>query len=272
MATITNYAVIDHIGMVEDVKSVYSLAYKRAKIDGFTNNDAHQIWKMKEIIATMSNDRTKDNSTKWAVRHTKNPKLVYIICNSIESNKYLIKNAIECWKERDIPVAIISEQDGYIAPEEEPEYDFGLQISRYRECALIWSKALGWSFSYPLVINHQMETTTKTADPYTKRKKDEQGSYSAKRFSSAESFEKHYRVAPESECEAFFEHYKFLWANNLLADSLECDYVLCPTCGRPVRVNTSHEAQCNHCDTHIESEIVDTYYDDSYKEDSDLLD
>lgn len=251
MATITNYCVIDHIGQVEDVKAIYNLAYKHANLDGFDNNDQHRIWKMKEIIQTMSNNRAKDKATKWAARHTKNPKIVYLICNSIESNKYEIKNAIDSWGERDIPVAIISEQDGYIPPETPPTYDFGLEVSRYRECALIWSTALGWSFSAPLVINHTRETFTKTADPYTRRDNNESGSYAAKRFSSDKAFEKFHTVASEEECKAFFDHYKWLWMNGMLAESLECDYELDDETGRPVRVS-----------------LEDTFYDDSYNEEN----
>ena len=256
MAKITNYAIIDHIGSVEDVKSVYALAYKRAKLDGFTNNNSHQVWKMKEVIATMSNNRAKDDATKWAARHTKNPAMVYLICQSVDKNKYNIETAIKSWAERNIPVAIISELDGYIPPEKFPTYDFGLEISKARRCALIWADALGWTFSAPLIRNRNINTL----EPWQKRPDREKyinqagmANHITKVSTKHDKFLDAFRtIASEEECEAFFEHYKALYKLGLIDnDYLEKGWILCPHCNRPMR----EHGKCNWCDTAHETQF-----------------
>lgn len=82
-----------------------------------------------------------------------------------------------------------------------------------------------------------------------------------------ESFLNSKAVASEDECKQFFTHYKWLQQNDLLADSLEPGYELCPHCHRPI-FETAED--CDWCEYHREAPLnYTTFYEDSYEEDWD---
>lgn len=267
---ITNYALIDHVGSVEDAKKIYNKTYKIAAHDGFVNSkESKTVWTMKQVCATMSPYASEiTDKMKYRARYTKHPQMVYLVCDTIESSKVEFIKSI--WEERNIPVTIISEQDGCIEPEAPKTFYYGLEISIYRRCALIWANALGWTFSAPLIRNSNIIT----ADPWQKRPDAKEmreliGDHISKISTNPEKFQDAFlTVASEDECKAFFQHYRWLYENNLLAESLEPDWTLCPTCGRPIRLGTAESIKCDYCDTEVHSEVFETFYDDSY-EDSD---
>ena len=77
-----------------------------------------------------------------------------------------------------------------------------------------------------------------------------------------ESFLNSRAIASEEECKAFFEHYKWLQQNHMLADSLEPGYEFCPGCGRPI-FETAED--CDWCEYHREAPLnYTTFYEDSY--------
>ena len=276
---LTNYVLIDHVGSVEDFQKLYQLTYKKAAQTGFINkkSESKKVWTMKQICQTMSPYAQQiTDKMKYHVRYNKHPMMVYLVCPTIDSSSVDFIKTI--WEERDIPVAIVSEKEGFIDPETPKTYDFGLELSIYRRCALIWSKALGWEFSAPLI--HEQRIVT--ADPWMKRQEyneivdiqngeiitraDLLGNHITKISTNPEKFQDAFHtIASEDECKAFFEHYKYLWENKLIADFLEPDWTLCPTCGRPIRIGTAETITCDYCDTEIHSEVFETYYDDSYE-------
>ena len=298
---ITNYALIDHVGSVEDMKKIYNLAYELAAEAGFYKKDK-SVWTMKATCLTFPNAQktmaTPESYKKLknVVRFNKHPKHVYLICDTIENSD--VKTALWIWEQNFTPVTVISEYDGVI--EDTREYDFDLEISMYRRCALIWSRALGWEFSAPLIHNNQLNTP----DSWLKRpeyqeiveiqngdiitRADVLGNHISKISTNPDKFvDTFHTIAPEKECKAFFEQYLFYKGFDRQADGsikfneergdqiayfLEPDWTLCPTCGKPVRLGTAESIICDYCDTKLHSEVFETYYDDSYKEDSDEWD
>ena len=269
--SITNYALIDHVGSVEDMK-IYNTVYKLAAEAGFHKKNK-AVWTMKATCLTYPNaQKTMENPDSYkklknVVRFNKHPKHVYLICDTIDNSD--VKNAVWCWEQNFVPVTIVSEYDGII--EDTREYDFSLKISRYRRCAMIWSKALGWEFSAPLIHNESINTP----DSWLKRQDraemmERDPKHVTKISTNPDKFVNTFHtIASEDECKAFFQHYRWLYENNLLTESLEPDWTICPTCGRPIRLGTAESITCDFCDTEIHSEVFETYYDDSYKEDID---
>ena len=144
------------------------------------------------------------------------------------------------------------------------------RVSKYRRCALIWANALGWEFSAPLF----KENNSASSELYVRNKvltreiPEESYSKLSKVSTRPENFLNSKKVASEEECKAFFEHYKWLQMNGLLADSLEPDYHLCPTCGRPLRGDVD---SCTWCDEQFETTTLESFWDDSYNDEDDDL-
>lgn len=284
---ITNYVLIDHVGSVEDIKKVYGLAYKVAARAGFVNTkETRKVWTMKQMCQTMSPYASQiTDKMKYRARYTKHPKLVYLVCDTVESSKVDFIKSI--WEERDITVQVVSEQDGVLPIEPKKEFDFGLNVSIYRECALIWADALGWSFSAPLLHD---TGKVNTPDPWQRRPEHKEvveirngeeitradllGNHISKISTNPEKFnEVFHEIASEDECKAFFKHYRWLWENNLLEESLEHGWKLCPECGRPYRYESQGEYRFDgwytECYCHTLNPVAgqfDTFYDDSYED------
>ncbi len=259
MAMIKDYVVIDHIGMIEDDvvrKKLYNTAYKLAAEAGYKGKNA--VWTTKRICQAVSPyAKEQTDKQKNYIRCNKHPKQVYLICDSIDNDK--VNTAIWLWETKAfVPVKIISAEEGVI--EDPSELVYGMKISRARRCAAIWGKALGWSFSAPLF----RDNTPRNIDMQCARPSDseESGSYAAVRYTNEENFVKfNVAVAPEAECEAFFEHYAYYQQTGSLEFALDPGYKICPKCGRPV-----HESAetCDYCDTIFEAITWETFWDDSY--------
>lgn len=240
---ITNYAIIDHAGQVSAISEIYKKAYSMAI--GFD-----KVYTLKKVCQ-MSSPYAKEitDKMKFYNRYTKHPKKVFLICSFVDSKAEFIA---DIWRDRDIEVEFVTE---------EPEPTLYLEtISRARRCAMIWSSALGWTFSAPVMRDVAFENI----DMYTSRDIDEDErnlSYGAKRFTKPESFQNAFReIASEEECIAFFQHYRWLYENNLLAESLEPDWELCPVCGRPHYISSE---KCPWCDTEFESIECEAFYEDN---------
>ena len=246
---ITDYAIIDHVGQVSAISNLYTRAYDEAMHEGIA-----QTFTLKKVCMMCSPyAREVTNKMKWFNRFNKHPKKVFMICSDAFDPK--VQFTADAWMDRGIEVEFITE---------EPEPTLGFEtVSRARRCAMIWGTALGWQFSAPLFRDAQRP---EQIDMYTARPdmENESGSYGAKRFTRPESFVKAFRaVASEDECEKFFQHYIYLYKNNLLEEFLEPDWTLCPDCKRPVYISSSECQWCSHeFDDSIEFE---TFYDDSYE-------
>ncbi len=291
---ITNYALIDHVGSVEDITKIYETVKRYAKTAGFKPN-SKQYWTMKATCQAMNPnfknwDKDKQNKLKKVVRFSKSPTIVYMVCDTIANKN--VSNAIWIWESHNIPVAVISEAEGYIPPRTFDEYYYGMEISPARHCALIWAQAIGWSFSAPLIQEgfkgsiaeytaipeHDEEQLRINAFIDKKELNTVNESYGAKRFTGSETFVNNFiKVAPESECETFFEHYCWLrgfdkttegWVKtheDRISEFLEPGWKLCPECkSHPIR-ETSNECPC--CKAQFEAVSIDSFWEDSYNDD-----
>jgi len=242
---ITNYAIIDHAGSVGANKALYKKAFAAAK--GY-----EKVFTLKNICQQFSPyAREITNKMKFFHRYNRTPKHVYIVCASQFDAK--AKFIASIWDDRNIPVTFIEENP---APQVQSNV-----ISKARRCALIWGSALGWTFSAPLF----RDSYTESIDMYTKRPNNnniESGSYAAKRTTDPQKyFEAFRKVASEQECLDFFQHYRYLYKNNLLAEFLEPDWFICPDCGRPVRISSE---SCQWCDHEFDAIEFESFFEDSY--------
>lgn len=257
MAKVTEYVIIDQVGAISssEIKTAYSRVYNRIAevnlaskgVEGFV---PPQVWTMKKVCQSMS-PYAKEITSKMKAyaRYNKHPKKVYLLCDEYDSN---VKFVEKIWNDRDIDTEIISmhQKTLHITSEE---------ASKYRRCASIWATALGWSFDAPLfrdeeavrntedyiIGNKQFRRDLEDSNPYCKLTKVTQDDIKTQ--------ERFAEVVPEEECIKFFEFYKWLYKNNMLAESLAPDWKLCPHCGRPMNVRTikmgyTDKVQCSHCD------------------------
>lgn len=242
---ITNYAIIDHVGQVANISEVYAKAYSYAT--GY--DKVFTLKKVCQLCSPYAKEIT--NKMRWYNRYNKHPKKVYIICSLVDAKAEFVADA---WRDRNIDVEFVTE-------EPEPTVGFD-RVSRERRCAMIWAQALGWEFSAPLFRDN---ARPESIDMYTARPNmdAESGSYGAKRFTKPESYINAFRaVASEDECKEFFQHYRWLYENNLLAESLEPDWELCPVCGRPHYISSE---KCTWCDKEFDPIEFETFYEDSYE-------
>lgn len=256
-----NYVIIDHHGSMTEaqMKTVYAKAYAKAYAEGFQKNEIFTLKKFCSMInpAFVNLDEDGQNSVKNYVRFNKSPKLVIVVTNELTSRTQWF---IDQWEERS-QVELIE-----FNPLPAKQYDFGENNSRKRRCASIWADALGWTFSAPLYREH----TDEVADCYFKRNdytpeelasmNDVEKRHITKITTKSESYlEQKREIASDEEIEQFFVHYKFLQQAGLLAESLECDYELCPICGRPHHKTAE---SCPWCDQEFEAQEDIAYYDE----------
>lgn len=270
---ITNYIIIDHVGQIasSEIESAYNKVYtkiaeynkeQKTTVDNYEVPKTFTMKKVCEMYSPFAREITP--KMRAFHRYNRTPKKVYILCDEYTAQTKAVE---KIWSDRNIMTEIVAmHQKTLIVRSDE--------ASKARRCASIWANALGWSFSAPLFRD---EENIRSAENYAlgnimHRREIIESDISAKvtlittdelKYQSAYS-----EVASEDECEAFFEHYKWLYRNHMLAESLEPDYTLCPNCGRPIRLGASEIATCSSCDTEVESYMSDSYYE-SYSNDSD---
>lgn len=288
MATITNYAMIDHVGSLEWTpefmgckvvaktlgedkmktlnRVVYTTVNSMIKADGF-----EKVFTVKEC-AKLESPFAKEITSKMKtrIRYIKNPKKVYLICNNAEDSN--VKYAEKIWTDRGIDVKIIE-----VNPfEKTHKIDTDGSYDKKRRIAEIWANALGWSFSAPITRIQQENSI----DNYSKRSDHDEliargETHVTKVSSRPESFLLQQRViASDAEIDAFIEHYmyyqKIVKSGQMkLSELLEPNWSVCPHCGKPIRLHEGN-GECPYCDSIIEDDVVvNAYYDDSYDEESD---
>lgn len=260
----TNYAIIDHVGSLESseiMKVVYKMAY-----DISDKKETYTMKNFCKLISKNPNTRVSDKQKNF-VRFNKHPQEVILICSVFNTTAQW---TAETWAERTEKLTVIEAEtmDVFDLRELHPEWfatKYAAEDSIYRRCANIWSRALGWSFSAPLYRDYKINATecyirntTVLKDKHSKIRIEDLSKVSTR----PDSYLKAQTIAPEEECKAFFEYYKYLQTNNLLADSLEAGYELCPDCGRPIYESAE---DCDWCTYHREAPLnYTTYYDDSY--------
>ena len=123
-----------------------------------------------------------------------------------------------------------------------------------KNCPTSWTNAQkehAWNIRLGEIRQKLWETTTKR-------------NTTSKIASNPKSFLNTKAVASEEECKQFFNHYRFLQQNDMLADSLEPGYELCPHCHRPIFESAE---DCDWCDFHRDNPMNFTpYFDDSYRD------
>lgn len=286
MALIKDYAMIDHVGMLEgntfngfavfkkDPKepdavsmnrAVYAYVNKRIEADGFEKK--FSVKECAKLDSPYAREITSKMKTR--IRYTKNPKKVYLICNSLSDNN--ANFAYKVWTERNIEVEVIEVHPFEI----DHKIDVDGVYDKKRRIAEIWANALGWSFSAPITRIQQENSI----DNYSKRSDHDElvahgETHITKVSSRPESFLLQQRViAPDAEIDAFIEHYMFyqkaVASHQLkLSDILEPGWAVCPHCGKPYR---QHEGtiRCNYCDSVIDDDIIESaYFDDSFDDES----
>lgn len=235
-----NYCIIDHAGSVGAFRALYKKAFAAAAEyeKAFTLKGVCEAYSpfAKEVTSKM----------KFYHRYNRTPQHVFLVCASRFTPQAQFIAGI--WEDRGIGVT-------YIEEDVPVTHTYIEEISKARRCAFIWGAALGWPFSAPLFRDPRCEEI----DMYTKREdlNSNEAAYAAKRNSRLEGLRS---VASEEECKEFMHHYAYLYKNNLLAESLEPGWMLCPNCGRPV-----HEgAECTWCNEATEGPEVEGFYEDSY--------
>ena len=261
----TNYCIIDHIGALES-NEVMKACYKLA----FEISEKKATYTMKGFCQKISrNPNTKvSDKQKNFVRFNKHPEEVILICDEFNTNAHWIADV---WAEKTDKLTVIegSTMEVYTMQDIHPEWfaeHYITENSIYRRCANIWANALGWSFSAPLYRDNKINAT----ENYIRNKQACQNvpethqSKLSKIATRPESFLNSKAVASEEECKQFFNHYRFLQQNDMLADSLEPGYELCPHCHRPIFESAE---DCDWCDFHRDNPMNFTpYFDDSYRD------
>lgn len=260
---ITKYAIIDHVGQLttSENKKIYHKVYQHAKADELTAYTLRKI-----CIAESPYAKEVTSKMKYRARYQKNPTKVYVVCNAIDPS---VENIIQIWESRNIPVMVF-EANGFI---ETHQLDLDGEYDRKRRIAETWAPAIGWSFSAP-VTRIQRELVP---DNFCKRPDHDLlvasgETHFTKPFTNADTFlEMNRCIATDKEIEEFYTHLRYLWdtkvdGHRLIEDMLEPDYILCPTCGRPMRVHTG-EHECPHCDAKFEEDAIFTaYFEDSFED------
>ena len=274
---IERYNLIDHLGSIDESKirkAAYNIAYKLAgKGDTYTLSD---------VVRMINNYRPNaeiSQAQKSYFRNDLYPERVIVITDELTKPH---ESIIKRWAEKVDDLIIIEVYEGNGITEDRLDFniipfkDFMPGIfaqkdatdSRKRRCAAIWANALGWEFSAPLyrfkrpeaIENYQVRPDRKLM-----LKLQGNSDHISKVASSPESYRKAHAVASDEEVDAFWQHYKWLWSHNLLEESLEPNWKLCPVCGRPIRLDTRGEMlQCNYCDYDYKEEAVqeETYWAD----------
>lgn len=259
----TNYCIIDHIGSLES-NEVMKACYKLA----FEISEKKATYTMKGFCQKISrNPNTKvSDKQKNFVRFNKHPEEVVLICNDFNTSAQWIA---DIWAEKTNKLTVIEASTMEILTLEDihPEWfaeHYLTENSIYRRCANIWANALGWSFSAPLYRDNKINATENFIRNNAAASKVKDKDDLSKIATRPESYLRTKAVASEEECKQFFNHYRFLQQNDMLADSLEPGYELCPHCHRPIFESAE---DCDWCDFHRDNSMNFTpYFDDSYRD------
>lgn len=276
---IKDYAIIDHVGSLTtaEVKRVYKIAYGAAKND---NLEAHTLKKVCQADSPFA--REISNKMKFRARYTKNPKKVYLICDKLNSNAEFVLNI---WEERHIKVQVIEANP----IQAEYKIDCTGEATLRRSILDIWGTAIGWNFSAPLIrvqpLNN-IENFSKRSDHDDMVASGE--THFSKPYTTAEMFiAMNKAIATDKEVTEAWKHLgglavlaegkielkpgknfgAFLGSDAKMQEWLEPDYILCKECHRPIKMHLG-DVECPHCKAILEENVMlDTYYDDSFKED-----
>ncbi len=148
---ITDYAIIDHIGSLENedmVKKAYRLAYSLVP-------KGRKTYTIKQICL-LYNQRIKDmKKMKNAMRMQRHPEQVVLITSNMHSAKWAIRQWTE--KVNDITVIHFDSSESFeilkledIDPTLTQQWEINNESLRKRRCAEIWGDALGYIFSAPI--------------------------------------------------------------------------------------------------------------------------
>ncbi len=248
-----NYTIIDHFGSItnEDLlKEAYKKAFELASFKAYT---------IKNFIKTVNPNQFTEvsNKQKNFIRLNKQPNQVIIIVGGDETAK--TRWFIDQWAEKvnDLKILYVTDHIEISTFEEEyPHFFFedNAVMSRYRRCAIIWSKALDYEFSAPLVRDVTWAMNEGFFPrPDKKELAEAVGAHISKISTRPEKFRATKAVASEKECQQFFKYYRYLYENDLLKEFVESNledglakWKICPHCGRPVNL---HEEFCTWCNT-----------------------
>lgn len=261
----TEYTIIDHVGSIDEsrIGEAYKMAYSICRF----NKD--MTFTLSKIIKLFSHHTLEiSQKQKTMMRFQRNPEQVIVICTSLNFDKFVL----DTWAEKTNDFHIILVENGTSKPEHLTLKDYRPELfeisnstnSKYRRCANIWSRALGWTFSAPLYRDEfggVNENFHKRPDWKEMSNRSENAGHFTKISVNPTTFINSKRTATESECKEFYEYYCYLYKNNLLNEFLESGYTICTECGRPVRLDTV----CDFCDTITTTEFIepdfDIYYD-----------
>jgi len=273
---ITKYAIIDHVGTLTGAenKRIYKKVYAQAKADKLT---AHTL---KKVCLAEASPFTREVSSKmkYRARYTKNPSKVYIVCDSLDST---VESVINIWESRNIAVEIF-EANSFV---DTHKIDIDGKASINRRLAEIWAPAFGYSFSAPITRvqrENNIENFSKRPDHDSLVASGE--THFTKPFTSSEMFlEMNRCIATDREIKEFRQYLDaylsivggridtrlggsfgaFIGNASALQEFLNPDYIICESCGRPMRIHTG-DCECQHCLNRFSEDIVlTTYYEDS---------
>ena len=257
---IQNYAIIDHVGTLTGAenKRIYKKVYAQAKADEIS---AYTLKKVCMADSPFAKEVT--SKMKYRARYTKNPSKVYLICDSLDSTA---ESVMQIWESRNISVEVF-EVNGFM---ETHQLDLGEEPDKKRKIAETWAPAIGWQFSAPVTrIQREINPENFCKRPDHDAIVASGELHFTKPFTSSEMFlEMNRCIAPDSEIEAFYQHVMYLWntkidGKRLIEDFLEPDYIICKSCGKPMKIHTG-DCECPHCQTRFSEEVVfTTYYEDS---------
>lgn len=289
MSKITHYAVIDHVGSIDEADlSVYTKVYHRAASEGYTKNkDLFTMKKFCELNWNPYSRKPMDlTKMKYAMRHQKNPQKVFFICPELN---YSAEREAQKWHDRGIKVRIFEANTGADYDYEDffdtHQIDIDGKASINRRLAEIWAPAFGYSFSAPITRiqrDNNIENFTKRPDHDELIASGE--THYTKPFVSAETFlEMNRCIAPDSEIKEFRQYldsylqitgcrieskvsasFGSITGNiSMLQEFLNPDYIICESCFRPHKVHTG-DCECPHCQHVINGDItLSPYFDDS---------
>ena len=272
---ITKYAIVDHIGSLTGAenKRVYKEVYKQAK------EDKLKAYTLKKVcMADSPYAKEVTSKMKYRARYQKNPSKVYLICDTLDSTA---ESVMQIWESRNIPVEIY-EVNGFI---ETHQIDVDGKASINRRLAEIWAPAFGYSFSAPITRiqrENNIENFSKRSDHDTLVASGE--THFTKPFTSSEMFlEMNRCIATDREIKEFRQYLDaylsivggrietrlgdsfgaFIGDASALQEFLNPDYIICESCGRPMKIHTG-DCECSHCLSRFSEDIILTaYYEDS---------
>ena len=275
------YTIIDHFGSLDSDNCTFA-AYSRAyKLSAHDKANTFTIKKFCEMLSKNPNTKVSDKQKNF-VRANFNPSQVIIIVNQITPQ---VQWRIDNWAEKAdeiIVLEVYEDTKGKLHIEQHtfadihPEWAVTTTStdSKFRRCANIWGNALGWTFSAPLYRDNSREMDEMYLKRNDRSKFDDTAHLTKIASRPASYINSKIAVAPESECQEFFNYYAYLYKtaadpdNDLtMKDFLEPGYEICPDCGKPIRVGASNKKQCSYCTFEAEDIEIARYFEaDDYDE------